>query len=114
VIERLGSTNYNILPVLDESGRLLGVVSLEEVHLATQSPHVNSILVAADLMRTDIVPLRAEHRLDRALELFVENDLMALPVVDDTPERRVIGLVKRTDVSSTYLRHVQGEPSRSV
>jgi H+/Cl- antiporter ClcA len=43
-----------------------------------------------------------------ALELFVENDLLALPVVDGSVQQRVIGIVKRADISSTYLRHVQG------
>jgi CBS-domain-containing membrane protein len=102
-----------MLPVTDDEGRLLGVVSLEEVHLASQSPHLLPIIVAADLMRTDITPLHVDDRLDRAAELFVENNLVALPVVDGTPEQRVIGLVKRTDVASTYLRHVQGESSKA-
>jgi hypothetical protein len=38
----------------------------------------------------------------------VENDLPALPVVDDSPGQRVIGIVKRSDLASTYLRHVHG------
>jgi CIC family chloride channel protein len=113
VISRLSNTPYHVLPVTDEEGRLLGLVSLEEVHLASQSPHLLAIIVAADLMRTDITPLHADERLDRALELFVENDLVALPVVDGTPERRVIGIVKRTDVASTYLRHVHGDSSKA-
>ena len=64
-------------------------------------------------MRTDVTPLHADDRLDRAVELFVENDLVVLPVVDDTPERHVIGIVKRTDVASTYLRHVHGEAKKA-
>jgi CIC family chloride channel protein len=114
VIERLGSTPYNVLPVTDDEGRLLGVVSLEEVYLASQSPNLLALIVAADLMRTDVAPLCADYRLDRAVELFVENDLEALPVVDGTPERRVIAIVRRTDVASTYLRHVQGVPNKAT
>jgi CBS domain-containing protein len=59
-------------------------------------------------MRSDVVPLRPEHRLDRAVELFVENDLLVLPVVDGAPEPRVVGIVKRSDVTRMYLRHVHG------
>jgi hypothetical protein len=47
------------------------------------------------------------------LELFVESDRLTLPIVDGTPERRVIGIVKRADVSSTYLRHVHGMGDRT-
>ena len=82
------------------------MVSLEEVHQASQSPDLGHWIVAADLMRDDITPLRPDDRLDRALELFVENDLPALPVVDKYADGRIIGIVKRSDVATTYLRHV--------
>jgi CIC family chloride channel protein len=108
VIEGLGDCSFQALPVTDPAGALLGVVSLEEVYVASQSPHLLSLVVAADMMRSDIVPLRAEDRLDRAVELFVENDVMALPVVDGSPQRRVLGLVRRSDITGTYLRHVHG------
>jgi CIC family chloride channel protein len=107
VMLRLSGTSYHALPVTDDKGDLLGIVSLEEVHLAAVSPDLRPLVLAADLMRTDITPLRPEDRLDRALELFVECDLLDLPVVGD--DGHVIGIVKRADVSSTYLRHVHGE-----
>jgi CBS domain-containing membrane protein len=100
-----------VLPVVDAERRLLGMLSLEELHLATQSTNARSLVLTADLMREGITPLRPGDRLDRALELFVEHDLLALPVVDDG--QRVIGLVRRYDVASAYLRHVHG-PAQSV
>lgn len=108
VIETLASSPYPALPVADNEGRLIGVVSLEEVHLASVSPHLQALIVAADLMRVDVTPLRPDDSLDRALELFVESNLLALPVVSSRADERVIGIVKRVDLSSTYLRHVHG------
>jgi len=110
VLDRLSNTTFHALPVADPAGRYLGVVSLDEVHRASRLPNLGALVVAADLMRADLTPLRPEDRIDRALELFVESDLLALPVVDgaapDGP--RVVGVVKRSDISSTYLRYVQG------
>lgn len=108
VIERLSNTGYNELPVTGDNGGYLGMVSLEEVHLASLSPSLNPLVVALDLMRDDVSPLRPDDRLDYALELFVESDRMALAVVDSSPERRVIGIVRRADISSAYLRRVHG------
>ncbi len=108
VVERLGGTPYHALPVIDDERRLLGVVTLDEVLLAMQSPHLGELVVAADLMRAGVIPLRPDDPLDRALELFVESDLLALPVVESDGQGRVIGIVKRADLSSTYLRYVQG------
>ncbi len=108
VLELLGNSTFHGLPVTDEAGHYLGHVSLEEVHLASLSPHLLPLVVAADLMRTDVTPLRPEDTLDRALELFVESDRLALAVVDGSPEKKVIGVVKRSEISSTYLRYVHG------
>jgi chloride channel protein, CIC family len=108
VLGWLTSTPCNSLPVVDREGRLLGVLSLEEAHLAAQTTHARSMLLAADLMRTDVDPLHLHDRVDRALELFVENDLTALPVVDGSPDNKVLGVVKRSDISNAYLRHVHG------
>ncbi len=41
-------------------------------------PMSRSMILAADLMRTDVIRCRLEDRVDRALELFVENDLTAI------------------------------------
>jgi CIC family chloride channel protein len=109
VIDRLGESGYPLLPVVDDVGCLQGVVVLDEVHLAGQGS-AGAWLLAADLMRPGVEPLTPEARLDRAMELFVEQDLLALPVVNDPRERRVIGLVRRSDVAQAYLRKLQGGP----
>lgn len=108
VIERLSGASYSILPVVDTDNRLLGVVTLDEVYSASQAPSLHALVLAEDLMRGDIQPLTPDDTLDRALELFVENDLLMLPVVTNLVERQVIGMVSRFDISSTYLRHVHG------
>lgn len=110
VLLRLDASGYTVLPVVDEGGRLLGVVNLEEVHLAARSPHAQTMLLATDLMRDDVLPLEPDHGLDRALELFVHNNLLALPVVQDATDRRVVGIVRRSEIASAYLRRVHGEP----
>jgi CIC family chloride channel protein len=119
VMERMANCSCSALPVTDQDGRYLGIISLDQVHLASCLPNVHPLVAAADLMRLDVSPLHPGDRLDWALELFVESNLLELPVVENAPESRVVGIVTRTDVSSTYLRHVQGlklgkgEPART-
>ena len=66
-------------------------------------------LVAADLMRSDVQPLHPDDRLDVGMQLFAENDLLVLPVVDGSPRNRVIGLVRRSDLAKAYLQKLQGD-----
>ena len=108
MIDRLGGSGLPALPVVDDANRLQGMVVLDEVHLAARAGQAGTWLLAADLMRAGVEPLIPDDRLDQAMELFVEQDLLALPVVDDHKERHVIGLVRRSDVAQAYLRKVQG------
>ncbi len=98
-----------VLPVVDDAGRLLGVVTPEEVSVALQSSAAGPLLVAADLARGGVTPLKPDDDLGRALELFVENDLLALPVADR--DRKVLGVVRRSDVVGEYLKRVHAPPS---
>lgn len=106
VVEQLSNSTFHGLPVTDDNGKYLGLVSLDEVHLAVVAEHLQQLVVAEDLMRTDVPPLEPQLTLDRALESFVETDCLDLPVVDNLDNRKVIGIVRRSDISSMYLKHV--------
>jgi CIC family chloride channel protein len=110
VLERLDESAHSVLSVVDRQNRLFGVVDLEDVHVAAQASHLQSLVVAEDIMRTDILPLVPEDTLDRALELFIENDLPALPVVNNLKQRILLGMVRRQDIGNAYLRYLHGPP----
>jgi CIC family chloride channel protein len=109
VTRRLSGTPFQSAPVVDGEGKLLGVITLEEVLVASQSPDLRGLALAVDLMRGDVTALRPGDRLDEAMTLFADADLLELPVVDGDG-RRVLGIVKRSDVAGTYLRQLQGPP----
>lgn len=111
VLDRLTVAPYEVLPVVDAQDRLRGVVGLEEVHPASTEPALKALILAEDLMRVDVRPLTPDSTLDYALELFVESDLLALPVVNDLQHRQVVGMVRRREISSAYLRRVHGPAS---
>ena len=113
ISQRLTETSSSVLPVVNDAGRLLGVVNLEEAYLASQSPTLGPLVLAADMMLGYIQPLTPNDTLDRAQELFIENDLLALPVVDDLQQRKVLGIARRFEIASAYLRHIHG-PARPV
>jgi CIC family chloride channel protein len=108
VIDRMANSPYTVLPVVDPNRILLGVVNLEELHRAAVSDDLRQWLVAEDLMRPCDDPLLLGDRVDEALEAFVENDLLALPVVENAKNRTVVGIVRRAQISEEYLRRVHG------
>jgi CIC family chloride channel protein len=107
VIDKLADSRFAVLPLVDDEGRLLGVINREEV-LAGLQVASSPLIVAADLARTDIQPLLPDDPVDSAQEQFVDNDVLALPVVQSAEDRRVLGMVTRFDISSAYVRAVHG------
>ncbi len=113
VLNQFDDAVNSVMPVVDEKDRLIGVVDLEEVYLVSHAPALQPLVIAADLMRTEVTPLVAEDTLERAYELFVENELSALPLVNSRQDKQVRGLVRRADVASAYLRLLYGRPARA-
>lgn len=107
-LDRLSGAGNPGLPVAGADGRYLGMLSLEEIHVASRLPSLGGLLVVADLVNEGLPVLRCDDPLDRALELFVECDRTALAVVDEGAVPRLRGLVRRADISAAYLRRVQG------
>ncbi len=113
VVAKFDHTRYSVLPVVGEDNSLLGIVALDELHLAVKAGSAGAWLMAADLMRSEVQPLHPDDQLDVGMQLFVENDLPVLPLVDGSSRNRVIGLVRRSDLAKAYLRKLQGDPEHA-
>lgn len=110
VVDELDGSHSLVLPVVGEKSEYKGMVCLEEVHVALHSPETAPLIVADDLMRSDVVPLYPGDTLYRAMELFSRNDIRALPIVrNEHGIERVVGVVRRSDVQTEYLKHVHGD-----
>jgi len=106
VIDRFDSAGLVVLPVVDPDNHLLGVVHLGELFWTSNRRDEMPWVLAVDMMRSNIKPLTPELTLEEAVELFAENDLSELPVVNTNRERTLLGMVRRTDIAKAYIRRV--------
>jgi CBS domain-containing protein len=114
VMALLLQRGYRALPVVDDAGRLAGIITdgdllrradlqarlglqgdLTPEELASQTAHL-SHLHAQQIMTTPVVSIRAEESVRRAAEVMVQHRIKRLPVVDD--QGKLVGLVSRLDV----------------
>jgi magnesium transporter len=75
--------------VVDRAGVLVGFVSLRDLILANENTPVGEI------MKTDLVSVRADADQEAAARIIRDYDLIALPVVDD--QKRLVGIVTHDD-----------------
>jgi len=115
----LAEYRISALPVVDDAGRLVGVVSeadllLKEAfgpgdthHLVesrrTRREHDKAgALVARDLMTSPAVTIRPDAPIAEAARVMHDKTVKRLPVVDE--DGRVVGIVTRSDLLRVFLR----------
>ncbi len=119
VIYLMGQSGLSSLPVLDEEGRLAGVISERDIlraalpsyfdmlHSASVLPNINQLSKALEqladhpvstLMVHDPVVAHPSHEDLQVAELFIRRGLKQIPVVDT--EGHLLGVVRRIDLLS--------------
>ncbi len=84
--------------VVDDAQRFLGAISLQEIkqHLIGRSAAPSS--TAAELMRRDFPVVLPDASLGDALQVFLTQGTERLPVVSSAEERRLLGVVSRSEL----------------
>lgn len=89
-------------PVLDDDGRMVGIVSERDVREFLFEHAVHQIAIAADVMTTDPIRLTLDDDLHTALEKFNERKLDVLPVVARDDAQRLLGFLQRRAIGRAY------------
>lgn len=130
-VERLVGRGFRALPVVDDGGRLVGMLTNRDLVergglearvelLASMAPgsresilaHLDSDRPVADVMSATPVSVRASETLARTTHLMVGGHLKRLPVVDD--DGRLVGIVSRMDVLRAAGETFPREPSAAL
>ena len=86
-------------PVLDESGKLLGMITREEIMAAAHSPESYSSV--RDLMKTNVPTISSQADLfEEGLRILQQSGLRALPV---TEQGELVGMLTIEDIGQASL-----------
>lgn len=109
--EMMMDGNFHHLPVVDERGALVGVVSEKEVLRAIPPPTADAALLAAQrrllaapirLIMTSVPTVSDTDSLGLAIDRMVEDGASALAVVD--AGSRPVGIITPVDVAMVFSR----------
>ncbi len=81
--------------VIDDAGRLIGTITLAELHDAAFDPLLDPLIVAADVARRDTPLLTLDDDLQTALHLFRSSGTGLIAVVEDEESRIFAGCLDR-------------------
>ncbi len=105
LLQVLGHTRYDRIPVLDKEGKLVGQLCYAEVAETLFDEMLASLVVAGDVMTPEPLTLRSSDTLNRAIDLFRNNpDVTYVPVVHPDDPTRLLGVVRHNDVLAACRR----------
>ncbi|HKN69059.1 MAG TPA: chloride channel protein, partial [Gemmatimonadaceae bacterium] len=105
LLDHLGRDDQMIFPVVDDDGRLCGIIHLADLgRVAKDYGNLSPLVLAIDLAHPSETVLPGESLLDATRRMGVRG-VSALPVLD-VPGGKVIGLLSRHHVLAAYERSV--------
>jgi CIC family chloride channel protein len=107
LVDQLLQTARSHLPVVDDAGRLLGLIAREAGHRFVHDKHdLTDVVIARDLAGGEYPALLPSDTLDQAMLRFNESGLRELYVVEDLVDRRLVGMVRKGDLIDAYQREI--------
>jgi predicted transcriptional regulator len=91
---------YSGMPVTDDSGRVIGVVTEFDLLCKVREGKELVKLTAEDVMTKTPVTVDAGKALEDVLNIMIENNIIRIPVTD---EGRLVGVIARCDILRTYI-----------
>lgn len=102
LVETISKSRRNIFPVTDNSGRMLGIVTLDAVRKYMFRPELYHRYNVGSFMKEAPTILHTTDTLNVVTEKFDETKAWNLPVVDD--ERKFIGFISRSGLFNSYRK----------
>ncbi len=90
------NTRHRGFPVLDDQGRLIGIVTHKDINKALAQQKENHAV--REIMTTDLVVSYPDECLRKALEKLGSKNIGRAPVVDPDNPQKIIGLVTRKNI----------------
>ncbi|HVW01933.1 MAG TPA: chloride channel protein [Planctomycetaceae bacterium] len=104
ILQLITTSRQHYFPVVDVSGKLLGIFSNDDVRAYTYNEGLWRLAVARDVMTSKLVTLTPEHDLNTAMRRFTQLNLDEIPVVDPQDSSKLLGMLRRKDAIGVYNR----------
>jgi ABC-type multidrug transport system ATPase subunit len=108
VVRRVQETHHHGFPVVDGEGDLVGMITLSDIEQAALDRRGR--VTAGEICSRRPLVCHPDETLGEALRQWGAQDVGRLPVVARDNPRKLLGMLRRTDVVSAYGRLAQEQP----
>jgi CIC family chloride channel protein len=104
--DRFATSHYHGFPVLDEEGRLRGVVTLQDLERVTRGGKRPPGATAGQICTDKLLVIYPDEPMWVALKRIGTRDIGRLPVVSREDPTRLVGLIRGNDVIRAYNKAI--------
>lgn len=103
LVKVISKSNRNIFPVVNEkNGRLVGIVTLDEVRNIMFRPNLYDRFTVQKLMNMPPAKIYTDMAMEQVMDIFENSGVWNLPVVDRN--ERYVGFVSKSKIFNTYRK----------
>ena len=101
MVDTISRSNRNLFPVVDDGGRLLGVVLLDDIRNIMFRPDLYRRMYVNKFMAIPPAKIEVGESMDKVMKIFDDTGAWNLPVVENG---RYIGFVSKSKIFNSYRR----------
>lgn len=101
MVEVISKSNRNLFPVIDDNGRLLGVVLLDEIRNIMFRPDLYRRMFVRTFMSSAPASIEVGSSMEAVMKTFDDTGAWNLPVVENG---RYVGFVSKSKIFNSYRR----------
>lgn len=102
-IQHIQYSSQSLFPVEDGSGRYMGMIFVDQIRLYLFDPQLLSVLIAEQVMNTDIPDIDPDAELQDVLNLMDQTQLDSLPVVESG---HFVGMLTKRSLLDHYRKEL--------
>lgn len=114
IADRFLTQTYNFLPVVDQGGKLLGVVALHDLKEWLNTGHELNGVIAYDVMCPPPACLTPTQKLTDVLPLLLTSEVRNVPVVNNLSDYKLIGTVARSEALGLLSEAISAQSRPTV
>jgi CIC family chloride channel protein len=103
VVSKLMESKHHRIYLVDDKNNLSGVISDNHIRdIITEFESLKESLIANDIADNQVASITRKQDLDFALKIVTKGDIEELPVIESEKDRKVVGVISRSDILSIY------------
>jgi len=107
LIQVVTGSSETYFPVVDQTGRMTGILSINDIREVMFEESLSRLVVAKDVATLNVVRVFGDDSLQEALDKMVLLDVDELPVVEAEAPEEIVSMISKREIIGYY--HSQGK-----